>query len=98
MNLKAFFKQFGHLFLKTFQIIKRIVPDEQLVEGIRIVKEASERFVENEARRAWAIAQLRSKLPISESVARLIVELAVQHIKDDLIEKVADEVEDAVTD
>ena len=88
MNLKEFFTHIGHFVARTFGIVRKIVPEELLVKAIGLVKQAADKFVDNDARRNWVIAELR-KLGVSESLARLVVELAVQHLKADVIDKAA---------
>jgi hypothetical protein len=81
MFLVDFFKGIGHLLAHAFAIVKKVVPEEQLAAGIALVRQAAQRFVDNAERRNWVIAQLQSRFHIPESIARLIVELAVQHVK-----------------
>lgn len=88
MNLKEFFTHIGHFVARTFGIVRKIVPEELLVKAIGLAKQAADKFVDNDARRNWVIAELR-KLGVSESLARLVVELAVQHLKADVIDKAA---------
>lgn len=89
MNIKDFFVGIGHLLARTFGIIKRVVPEPILAAAIRVVKEAAEKFVDNAARREWAVEELMKLVGVSESVARFAVELAVQHLKADVLDKAA---------
>jgi hypothetical protein len=84
MFLVDFFKGIGHLLANAFAIVKKVVPEEQLALGIVLVKQAALKFVDNAERRAWVINQLQSRFHIPESIARLIVELALQHVKQGL--------------
>lgn len=88
MNVLSFFKNLGHFVSRTFGIIRKIVPEDQLVQAIALAKEAATKYADNPTRRAWVIAQLISR-GIPESIARLLVELAVQHLKADVIDKAA---------
>jgi hypothetical protein len=93
-----FLKNIGKFLTKTFKLIKKIVPDDQFAKAIDIATEAGKKFVDNAERREWAVKELMHFFPmISESVARFIVELAVQHIKSDAIDKAADKAKDAVS-
>ena len=89
MGFIDFLKGVGRVLGRTLGIIKKIVPEQQLEHAIELAREAATKFVDNEARRAWLIAQLRQKFPIGESIARLLVELAVQHLKADVIDAAA---------
>lgn len=89
MNIVDFFKGIGHLLARAFGIIKKIVPEEQLTHAIELAKQAAERFVDTAQRREWVVNELMAVFHVSESVARLICELAVQHLKADVIDKAA---------
>ena len=93
MFLVDFFKGIGHFLAKTFGLVKKLVPEEQLAQAIELVRQAADKFVDNADRRRWVIAEIQQLFHLPESVARLIVELAVQHVKADVIDKVADAAE-----
>ena len=69
------------LFDKVFKLVKREVTEEHLDKAVEVVTQAKILFVDNAARREWAVSQLMSKFGIPESLARLIVELAVRFVK-----------------
>lgn len=96
-NIVKLFKGIGRKLAQTFGIIKKVVPEEILVHGIELAAEATTRFVDNAARRAWVIAQLQATFHISEGIARLVVELAVQHLKADVVKPAESAAVDAIT-
>lgn len=96
MSFMDFLKSVGHIFQNIFTIIKKVVPEPVLELAIAKAQEAATKFVDNADRRAWAIGELMKVPGVSESVARLAVELAVQHIKADAIDKGAAKATDAV--
>lgn len=85
MNLLDFFKGTGTWLWRTFGIIKKVVPEEYLTLAIGLAKSAAMKFVDNQARRDWAVAELMKIPGMRESVARLLVELAIQHLKEDVL-------------
>lgn len=82
MNVKEFLVGIGHGLASAFRLVKKIIPEEQLLAGIELAAAAATKFTDNPPRRAWVIAQLQARFHIPESIARLIVELAVSHLKD----------------
>ena len=96
MNIKDFFKGIGRALKAVFSLVKKIVPEAHLLAGIELVRQAAVTFTDNAARRDWVVQQLQQRLPIPESVARLIVELAVQHVKAEAA-KAAKKAADAVS-
>lgn len=86
MNIVDFFKGIGHLLARAFGLIRRLVPEEQLRRGIELVREAADKFADNADRRAWVSLELQTVFHLPESVANLIVEIALQHVKADLID------------
>ena len=69
------------LFDKVFKLVKREVTEEHLDTAVAVVTQAQVLFVDNAARREWAVEQLMKRFGIPESLARLIVELAVRFVK-----------------
>lgn len=80
-SIVGFFKKLGSVFAHILHGIEKVVPDEQLIAGIEYVEHAAEAFVDNTERRQWVIAQLMNRFHVSESIARLITELAVFQVK-----------------
>ena len=81
MSLKSFFKALGKSFAKAGKFILSRVTDDQLVQAMVFVREAADKFVDNAARREWAVTQLMIKFHLPESLARWLVETAIQQIK-----------------
>ena len=97
MSILDFFRNVGRALKVVFGLVKKIVPEEQLVKGIELVRMAAVQFVDNHDRREWVVKQLLSLFPfLRESVARLIVELAVQAVKAEAT-KAARQAADAVS-
>src|SRR4051812_16833301 len=90
-----FMKTVGHLLAKTFSIIKKLVPEDQLAKAIELVRLAATRFVDNADRREWVVHELMTLLHLPESVARFLTELALQHVKADAIDAAAGKLEEA---
>ena len=87
----AFFRGAGRVIGRALNLIKAIVPEEDLLRAIDLVRAAANKFVDNETRRTWVIAELM-KLPwMRESLARLLVELALQHLKRGVIDRATEE-------
>lgn len=89
MNISDFFRNIGHFLGRTFGIIKKIVPEALLVKAIGLCQQAAIKFTDNTLRRNWVIADLMKVPGMNESRARFLVELAVQHLKADVIDKAA---------
>lgn len=96
MHFLDFLKNIGHYLGRTFGIIKKIVPEQILERAIVLAKEAAFKYTENALRREWVVEELMKIPGMNESRARLLVELAVQHLKEDVIEAAADKAEKAV--
>lgn len=78
MGIGSFFKS---LLSKVWGVVKSTgITDALMKLGIAYAKEAALKFTDNTQRREWVVQQLVTR-GIPESVARLIVELAVQFIK-----------------
>jgi len=97
MGLKDAFKGIGRALARVFSLIQKLVPDEQLVEAIRLVSIAATKFATSPEKREWVVAKLAGQFHISESVARLITEIAFQHVKHG-IEVGEQKLEDKVTE
>ena len=87
MNIAAFFKGIGHFMGRSFGIIRKIVPEDLLRAGIQHAQVAMLQELDNAGRRQFVITQLMRIPGVSESAARLVTELAVQHLKADVIDK-----------
>lgn len=87
MNIKDFFKKIGHGFLSIYHAVEKVIPEEYLVLGVPLVKEAAIKFAENSNRREWVVHELVTRVHLPESIARIIVEVALHRVKDE-IEKV----------
>ena len=84
MNIMQFFSGIGRFLGRTFGILRKIVPEDWLAVAIALAKQAAVQFVDNDARRFWVIGELNKRIPgMTESTARLLVELAVKHLKAD---------------
>lgn len=81
MSVGSAVKKVGKVFAKIWDVIQAIVPDEQLVEAIRLVEAMAERQITSAEKREWVVNRLAGKFGISESVARLLTEIAFQHFK-----------------
>lgn len=89
MNVMDFFRGMGHFLSRTLTIVRKIVPEDLLLKAIALAQEAATKYTTNVARREYVLGQLMKIPGMSESLARLVVELAVQHLKADVIDKAA---------
>ena len=71
----------GRFLGKAIGRVRDTIPEPVLRFAIATAKEAANRYVDNTTRREWAVGQVRTTTGVSESVARLAVELAVQVVK-----------------
>lgn len=84
MNFASFFAGIGRFLGRTFGIIRKVVPEDWLEQAIALARAAALSAMTNDEKREWVIAELDKRIPgISESTARLLVELAVKHLKAD---------------
>ena len=93
MGLKSFFKSLGKTFTQVGKFILSRITDDQLVVAMLVVREAAGKFIDNTARREWAVAKLISEFHLSESLARWLVETAILQIKaeaNDVLDTVED--------
>ena len=88
MTLKEFFASLGKGFVSVGKYLIKRTTDDQLTFAVVVVRQAALRFIENNARREWAVRKLMEKLPISESLARWLIETAVQHVKAEAAEAI----------
>lgn len=95
MDIKHFFGNLGHALISIFGLIRKIVPNDQLLRGIELAEAAAIKWTDNAQRRAWVSAELQAQFHIPEYVANLIVELAVAHLKD-AVQKAGDTATGAV--
>lgn len=97
MNLKSFFAGLSKGLVKVANYIIKRISDSQIDVAIGIVRVAAVKFVDNAARREWAVSQLQSELKLPESLARWLVETAVLQLKSEaqeLIDKAGDKVKE----
>lgn len=81
MNILDIFKKVGHVLGNILRFANTNgLTDEIIDEALGYVEHAKLAFATPDERRAYVVAVLRSK-GLSESVARLAVELAVQEMK-----------------
>lgn len=82
--LGRLFLRLGPLVLKGLKAAHRSGLAEVVAKhALVFVTLAADQFVDNEDRREWAVQQVMEKLHVSESVARMAVEIAVQVYKDE---------------
>lgn len=84
MSILSFFRSVGSVLSKVWKGIKLVIPDEQLLFAIGLVEEAATKLADNPSRREWVVTELIKRFGIPESVARLITELAVRAVKDQI--------------
>lgn len=98
MDLMEFFARFGKAFQAAGRFIVRHVSDNDIDIAVDYVREAAVKFLDNTERRNFVIQALMARLPISESVARWLVETALMRVKQEaieLIDKAGDAAKDA---
>lgn len=71
----------GKFLARVIGIVRDAVPEPVLRFAIDKATEAAVKFATNDERREWLVQELMDKTGISESVARLAVELAIQYLK-----------------
>lgn len=81
MGVVDFLKTFGSKFKSLFKVIHKIIPDEQLDAAIDYATDAGKKYVDDESRRNFVIMRLKNRFGVPEYIARLLVELAVTHLK-----------------
>ena len=83
---------FGKGITFALGFIKAQFNEEEIHHAAGLVKLAEAKFIDNSERREWVVGLLMKRLP--ESLARLLVELALQFVKKqaaDLTDKLADD-------
>lgn len=80
-GLARFFAGVGHLLGSVFGIIKEAVPEQLLITAINLAAHAANAGLENEARRAFVVAELQRIPGVNENTARLVTEMAVAALK-----------------
>ncbi len=89
-NILDLFKTIGKAFASVGKFVVRFVSDAQLDIAIAIVKDAAVKFLDNEQRRAFAVAEVQARLSLPENRARWLVETAVLAVKAKAIEAIED--------
>lgn len=78
MNILGFFKTIGRLIKRALQFAEQHGLTDDLVDAaLRLVTQAQVQFDDNDQRKAWVLARLKTK-HIPDSIANLALELAVQ--------------------
>lgn len=57
------------------------ITEEQFDYALMVARAAVDRFTDNANRRTWAVHEVQTKFGVSESIARMAVELAVHTLK-----------------
>ena len=96
MNVGRIFGFLGKAFAHIGKAILRFVKDDQLEQAIDIVKEAGATFIDNAARREWAVIQIMQRFGVPERIARWLVETAVIELHE-LMDSAADKAKDKLT-
>jgi hypothetical protein len=97
---KALGKLFGWIGKKmavVLHLVATLITDEQVSLAMVFVREASTNIVGNTNRKEWVSGQLQQRFHLSESLANLITELALQAVKKQ-IAKGVDTLEDLLSD
>lgn len=84
MGIGSFFKKIATYIGRAVHVVQQVVPEELQAAAVEYVREATTRFIDNLERREAVVKQLQERFHVSESVARLTVELAVQIVKKEL--------------
>jgi hypothetical protein len=100
LAIGQFFAKIGPYVGTALGIASHVIGEEHMAMAINLARDAAERFAgtQLDARREFVIAGLMQIPGMSESVARLLVEFAVQHLKAEASGRLADlakKVEDA---
>jgi hypothetical protein len=82
VDILKFFKKIGSSLAKAFNVLVKFVSDADIDEAVDVVQEAAGKFLDNAARREWAVAQVMQRLGVPERIARWIVETAVIEAKE----------------
>ena len=95
--LGKLFGWIGHRVAIVLHLVAHLVTDEQVDIAMIFVRKASTDITGNAQRRVWVSDQLQSRFHISESIANLITELALQAVKKQ-IAKGVNKLEDVLSD
>jgi hypothetical protein len=84
-------KRAGHVSVLTMSVIHRVASPELIAYAVTLVGKAAEQFALTHLaqRREFVIAELMKLPGMSESTARLLVEIGVQHMKAETDEDIA---------
>jgi len=97
---KALARAFGwigsHLAI-VLHMVAKLVTDEQVDVAMVFVQRAATNFATGAERRKWVSGELQARFRISESLANLLVELAVQAVKKQ-IQKGVNKLDDILSD
>jgi len=77
----GWFKKLGSWLGKAVGFVETKVSDANIALAVQWVKVARDTIVDNDKRRAFVIGMLMKQSGMSESMARLLVELAVSLVK-----------------
>lgn len=91
----SFFAGIGKLLGKALGLVRERITDEQLALALGYVKEQEDKAIDNAAKRNFVLTALMKVPGISESIGRLLIELAVNMIKKEaheLTDKAADRI------
>lgn len=83
MGFFGFLRRVGRTFRTAVALIYQHIDPDDLDHAIDLVRGAAIRFVDNAERREWVVRRLMER-GFPESLARLLVELAVRTLKDEL--------------
>lgn len=97
MNVADFFKGIGHALGGAFGLVKKLVPEAQLLAGIEYAKEAAQKFGDNALKHKYVRDLLVSKFHVPGYVADLTISLAVAKLHE-LEEAAAAKASGAVAD
>lgn len=76
----GWFKKVGSWVGKAVGVVERVLSDNHIAIAVKLVTEARDTITDNDARRAFVLSRLAA-LGISESKARLLIELALSIVK-----------------
>lgn len=84
MGLFSFFGKIKSFVERAIGVVKRFVPEELQAAAVEYVRQAESNLLDNAARREWVVKQIIARFHVPESIARLVVELAVNIVKKEL--------------
>lgn len=80
-KILGFFKALGRRLGGALVSVGKHISEEQFDYALAIARAAVDRFTDNANRRTWAVHEVQTKFGLSESLARVAVELAVHSLK-----------------